>query len=99
MGYVVTAPYATLRVKNDLGQEVLTGFYEGGVLPEDVNQGDLDRHVRKGMVAEQGTPEADAASPIGKPVTYDDHGMPEQNRPRPTAKPAESRRPRTEGKA
>lgn len=76
MGHVVTAAYATLRVKNDLGQEVLTGFYEGAVLPDDVNQDDLDRHVRKGMVAKEGSPEADAASPVGRPVEFDEGGIP-----------------------
>lgn len=76
MSHVVTAAYVTVRVKNNLGQDVLHGFYEGAVLPDDVNQSDLDRHVRKGMVAEAGTPEADAASPVGRPVEFDDGGMP-----------------------
>jgi len=76
MGHVVTAAYATLRVLNDLGQNVVTGFYRGAVLPDNVDAADLDRHVRKGMVAEQGTPEADAAPPHGQPVKFDDAGMP-----------------------
>ncbi len=76
MTYKVTAPYVTLRVPNELGQPVLAGFYAGAVLPEGVNRDDLDRHVRKGMVAEEGTPEAEAAVPGGQPVQFDAAGMP-----------------------
>jgi hypothetical protein len=76
MGYVVTAPYITVRAKDDLGSDVLVGFYQGGVLPEGVNEDDLDKHVRKGMVAEQGTPEADAATPFGDRVQFDDNSNP-----------------------
>lgn len=75
-GYVVTAPYITVRVKDDLGSDVIQGFYKGGVLPEGVHQDDLDRHVRKGMVAEPGTPEADAATPFGESVRFDAGGVP-----------------------
>ncbi|MEV1321962.1 hypothetical protein AB0J14_38440 [Micromonospora arborensis] len=65
----VTAAYITLRVDNELGQEVLLGFHQGATLPEGVNQEDLDRHVRKNMVAEEGTREADLlAVPAGTPV-------------------------------
>ena len=81
MSYKVTAAYVTLRVPNELGQEVLLGFYEGAVVPEHVNQDDLDRHLRKSMVAEEGTPEADAASPVGRPVNFDDAGMPVSPQP------------------
>jgi hypothetical protein len=76
MSYVVTAPYVTLRTKDDLGSEILRGFYAGGVLPDDVNRDDLDRHVRKGMVAEEGTPEAERATSFGQPVAFDERGMP-----------------------
>ncbi len=74
--YVVTAPYVTLRVPNELGQPVHTGFYEGAPVPEGTDQDDVDRHLRKGMIAKQGTPEADAASVVGKPVEFDKAGMP-----------------------
>lgn len=99
MGYVVTAAYVTLRAKNTVGQDVVQGFYEGAVLPDGVNDDDLQRHLRKGMVAEEGTPEADAATPFGKPVEFDDLGMPlsEQARREKAArasahKPADTRR-------
>jgi hypothetical protein len=72
----VTSPLVNLRVLDASGTYVLQGFYAGGVLPEDVHEDDLQRHVRKGMVAEQGTKEADAATPYGKPVVFDDAGMP-----------------------
>lgn len=79
--HVVTAAYVTLRVKNDLEQEVLRGFYEGAIVPDSVNEEDLDRHVRKGMVAQVGTPEADGASVVGKPVQFDSAGMPVESKP------------------
>ncbi|WP_433078875.1 hypothetical protein ACQP1P_38590 [Dactylosporangium sp. CA-052675] len=78
--YKVTSPYVTLRVRDDvLGQEVLAGFYAGAPLPSNVNQEDLERHVRKGMVAEEGTPEADAAVVGGQPVVFgqSDAGTPQ----------------------
>lgn len=98
MSYVVTAPYITVRVKDDVGSEVVKGFYEGGVLPDDVNTDDLERHVRKGMVAEKGSPEADAASPVGKPVQFDSAGMPRANVPD-SAKPKPGPKPGTSTKA
>lgn len=67
--FKVIAPYITLRVNNELGQEVLLGFHQGADLPEGVNQDDLDRHVRKGMVAQDGSREAELlAVPAGTPV-------------------------------
>ena len=81
MGYKVTAPYVTVRVKDDLGSEVTKGFYEGGVLPDDANTDDLERLERKGMIAKEGTAEADAAVPHGKPVQFDAAGMPAEQTP------------------
>lgn len=75
-GYVVTAPYITVRVKDDVGSDVIQGYYEGATLPEGVNEDDLDKQVRKGMVAAKGSKEADAASPHGQRVTFDDMGNP-----------------------
>jgi hypothetical protein len=80
--YKVTAEYVTLRTNNDLGQEVLLGFYRGATLPESVNEEDLDRHVRKGMVAKEGSPEAEAATPFGPPVEFDERGLPLSERDR-----------------
>lgn len=75
-GYVVTAPLINVRVKDQAGSWVLQGFYEGARLPEDVHPDDLDKHLDKGMVAAEGSKEADAATPYGKPVTFDDLGNP-----------------------
>jgi len=75
-GYVVVSPLVTVRVPDGAGSEVYSGFYTGAILPEGVNEDDLDRHVRKGMVAEKGSPEADAATPFGDRVTFDDMGNP-----------------------
>jgi hypothetical protein len=74
--YVVTSPFVNLRAKDAAGTYVLRGFYAGGVLPDDAHPDDVEKHVRKGMIAEEGTPEADAASPVGKPVQFDEGGMP-----------------------
>lgn len=59
MPHKVVSAYATLRVPNDLGQAVLVGFYENAILPAGVNQDDLDRHVRKGMVVEEAAPKSE----------------------------------------
>lgn len=74
--YIVTAPYVTLRVKDQTGAEVLLGFYEAAPVPDSVDKDDLERHLRKGMIAKAGTEEADAASPVGRPVQFDAAGMP-----------------------
>lgn len=75
--YKVTAAYVTVRVRDEIsGKDVLLGFYAGSPLPEGVNQDDLERHIRKGMVAEEGTPEADAAVIGGEPVVFDAAGSP-----------------------
>jgi hypothetical protein len=75
-GYVVTAALINVRVKDDVGSEVIQGFYAGATLPEGVNEDDLDKHLRKGMVAEKGSKEADAATPYGQHVTFDENGNP-----------------------
>ncbi|MBM0277816.1 hypothetical protein [Micromonospora tarensis] len=72
MSHRVVSAYATLRVPNDLGQEVLVGFYENAILPAGVNRDDLDRHVRKGMVVKESATEperkpAPASQPPGVP--------------------------------
>ncbi|MCZ7440823.1 hypothetical protein O7598_30850 [Micromonospora sp. WMMC241] len=75
--YKVTAAYVTLRVNNDLGQDVVLGFHQGAVLPDGVQQEDLERHVRKGMVAEEGSREADLlAVPAGTPVPGEPPNVP-----------------------
>ncbi|TDB84972.1 hypothetical protein E1091_17145 [Micromonospora fluostatini] len=66
--YKVISAYVTLRVADGLGQEVLQGFHQGATVPEGVNQDDLDRHVRKNLVAEEGSREAGLlAVPAGTP--------------------------------
>ncbi|MFC7276233.1 hypothetical protein ACFQS1_19750 [Paractinoplanes rhizophilus] len=88
MSYVVTAPYVTVKVGDGLGSMVLKGFYRGGTLPADTDQGDLDRHLRKGMIAKAGTPEAEGVAPVGERVEFDEHGGPKPAVPaKPTPKP------------
>ncbi|BEL07834.1 hypothetical protein Q0Z83_060250 [Actinoplanes sichuanensis] len=50
--HMVAAPYVTLRVLDDNGQPVLRGFHEGALVPASVNDEDLARHLRKGMITE-----------------------------------------------
>jgi len=88
MSHVVTAPYVTARVKDDFGSDVVREFYAGGVLPKQTHSDDIDRLTRKGMIAEQGSAEADAASPVGKPVQFDSAGMPKADAPADSRKPA-----------
>lgn len=67
--FKVVGAYVTLRVKNELGQGVLLGFHQGATVPDSVDSDDLDRHVRKGLVAEDGTQAADLFGvPAGTPV-------------------------------
>jgi hypothetical protein len=68
MAYVVTRPYVTLKVKDEnTGAEVVREFYEGGVLPDGCVQDDVDRLLRKEMIAEEGSDEARLAAPAGTP--------------------------------
>lgn len=87
MTYIVTAAYVTLRAKDDLGSEVLKGFYRGAPLPDDVNDDDLQKHIRKGMVAEKGSPEAEGVDPVGERVEFDEHGGPKPASAPAAAKP------------
>ena len=75
-GFVVTAPLINVRVQDAAGTYVLQGFYAGATLPEGVHEDDLDKQERKGLIASKGSPEADAATPFGKPVQFDDNGNP-----------------------
>lgn len=85
--HVVTSALVNARVKDAAGTYVLRGFYAGAVLPDDVHPDDLSKLARKNMIAEQGTPEADAASPVGQRVEFDEGGMPVTPKPGPAAKP------------
>jgi hypothetical protein len=75
--YVVLAPYITLRVPDASGGEVITGFYAGAPVPGNVNAEDLERHVRKDMVAEAGSDEAALlAVPAGTPIPGEPPNVP-----------------------
>ncbi len=64
MSYRVIAPYVTLRVPDVAsGKQIYHGFYAGGVLPDNVNQDDVERHLRKGMVEKVETPAPAAEEP------------------------------------
>jgi hypothetical protein len=57
--YRVTAPYVTLRIRDDLtGSWSLRGFFPGAILPASTKQEDLDRHLRKTMIEKVDAAEA-----------------------------------------
>lgn len=80
MSYKVTGAYVTVKVRDERGQLMTLGFYAGGVLPDSADQADVERLLRKGLLAEEGTPQADAAVPHGVPVTFDElgHAVPQE---------------------
>lgn len=45
----VTAPYVTLKVKDDTGAEIIRGLYEGGIV-DNVEAESLKHHLDDGMV-------------------------------------------------
>jgi hypothetical protein len=70
--YRVTAPYVTLKVKDQAGSWVLSGFYEGAVV-SNVEPESLRHHLDTGLVekvAESEAPEAPApeVAPDGGPT-------------------------------
>lgn len=58
--YRVTAPYVTVKVRNDLAGGLNTlGFFTGAVLPAATDKDDAARLLRKGMIEEVAAPAAD----------------------------------------
>lgn len=86
--YKVTGAYVTVKVRDDRGQLMTLGFYQGGLLPEGADRADVERLLRKGLLAEEGTPEADAAVPHGVPVEFDELGHAQPQKPAPAGKAA-----------
>ena len=68
--YKVVAPYVTLRVKDQSGGTVVTGFYAGAVLDADqVDEASLQHHLDGGLLVEEGDKLADTfAVPAGSPL-------------------------------
>lgn len=52
MGYRVTAPYVVIKYIGTTGSAEVRGFYEGMLLPDNVDEGNLKHHVDNGMVEE-----------------------------------------------
>lgn len=69
MGYRVTAPYVTLKVRDHFGAWVLSGFHDGAVV-SDVDPVSLRHHLDNGMVEEVGSPDPVDAEPV-PPVDAD----------------------------
>jgi hypothetical protein len=93
MGYVVTRPYVTLKVRDaTTGAEVVREFYEGGVLPEGANSDDVDRLLRKDMIAEEGSDEANLAAPAGTPKPGEPPNVPVTEVPAGSLAPDERQR-------
>lgn len=57
--YRVCAPYVTLRVKDQNGQDVLLGYYEGAVIKDPVQDMQFDKHLNQGMIEKLPDDEAD----------------------------------------
>lgn len=68
--YKVLAPYVTLKVKDQAGGTVLTGFYAGAVLEADqVDEASLRHHLDGGLLVEEGDKLAETfAVPAGTPL-------------------------------
>jgi hypothetical protein len=78
---IVAAPYVTLKVKGQQGQDVTLGFYEGAILPDGADSDDLERLIRKGMVVEADSPEAEFAVPAGTPKPGEPPNVPVTEQP------------------
>lgn len=78
--HVVIAEYVTLRVRDQVtGATVVNEFYRGATVPENADQENLDRLVGKGMVAAEGTEEAELlGSPAGTPLPGEPPNVPVQ---------------------
>lgn len=68
MAYRVVAPYVTLKVRDNAGALVVSGFYAGATVPDSVDGDSLQHHLDTGLVVEDGTPEAELAAPAGTPM-------------------------------
>ena len=75
--YVVTAPYVTLKVKDQAGGTVVGELYQGAPVPDSADPENVQRLVAKGMLAEAGTSEADLLGvPAGTPVPGEPPNVP-----------------------
>lgn len=69
MGYRVVAPLVYLRVPDRAGAIVSYTFYQGAVVPEDVEKASLQHHLDSGLVVEEKDKVADVlAVPSGTPI-------------------------------
>lgn len=63
--YRVTAPYATLRIKDAVGGVTVRGFLEGAVIRAvDIEEDSLRHHVEGGMMAPVGGPKPKEPGPV-----------------------------------
>jgi hypothetical protein len=72
--YRVTAPYVTLKVRDQAGAWVLTGFYDGAVV-SGIDEASLRHHLDNGMLVEveqpAPAPETEPPSELGdRPKDY-----------------------------
>lgn len=75
--YVVTAQYVTLKVKDQAGGNVMSGFHAGAMVPKGVDKDNLQHHLDRGLVAEVGTEEADLLGvPAGTPIPGEPPNVP-----------------------
>ena len=71
--YRVTAPYVTLKVRDQAGAWVLAGFYEGAVV-SGVDEASLRHHLDGGMVEKVEDVAAEPAVVVTEPTPEADGG-------------------------
>lgn len=64
--YQVTVPYAMVKLHTYTGPEA-RGFYQNAILPAEADENDVQRLLRKGMVAEFDGPDVAAVGPAHMP--------------------------------
>lgn len=87
MRYRVTAPLVNARTRDVIGNWVLRAFQVDGWLPEDSHPEDVERLLRKGMIAQVDS-ESAAGSTDAEPESGnagpDDESTAEESAPKPT---------------
>jgi hypothetical protein len=78
MAKVVVAPYITVKCRDEVtGGVIIREFYQGGVLPKEADPDNVKRLEEGGMVADQGSPEADVMGvPAGTPIPGEPPNVP-----------------------
>jgi hypothetical protein len=80
--FVVVAPYATLKVRDQVGAFSFRGFNEGGgVKRDDIDPDNLRHHLESGLMAPVGSDLARFAAPAGSPKPGEPPNVPVADTP------------------